>query len=169
MLDEKFEYMPNKSYMYGAILFSIILLLPLFILSMWFLYLEEWVGFRHMVISFSGIAFMLILCVAEAKLKVIFGKEAIYIQRNQKCKIREYRYDRYVFAYYCKNYKGQKFLILSECELERKRVKKIVFWGGGVGATFYDSCVVLFVDENNKQIDVVREYISKNIKNICEI
>jgi len=166
---EKIEYCPYKSYRYAAMLVSIITLIPLFIFMLILLCSGDCQGVGHMMIPFSVITLIVMLCGAESKRKIIFTKEAIYTQRNLRCNLKEYRYDTYLFAYYCKHYKGQLFLVLSECELERKQVKRIVFWGGGIGATFYDSCVIIYIDENNKQIGEVKKHISENVKNIYKI
>ena len=96
-----------------------------------------------------------------------------YISEEEKNKREsediEYKYEKYLFAYYCRSYKGRLYLILSSNELNRKKVKKIVNFEECMGKTFGNLYVVIFIDENNKQIDVVRKYISENIKNICEI
>lgn len=159
--------MPKYNYKYVAILFLIIGLIP-FVFALVFLYAKEMTGFWFMVISFSVFALMSKVLVEESKLKITFTNTALCIQHDKKSKKVSYSYDDYLYAYYCKNYKGQMFLILSESNLERKRVKSIVSYGGGVGATFYDSCVVIFIDESNKQIDDIKKHISEKIKNVYE-
>ena len=165
---EKIEYMPRKIYSYVAMMVFLIGLG----LSVFFLISvrpNDREDFFVLLIIILGYLLIAIILVLFSGLKVYFTKDAVYVQFNTKSKLKRYSYENYKFAYYCRNYKKQLFLIFSEEEIDKKRVKKIVAYGGGLGLTFYDSCVVIFIDHNNKQIDIIKEYISKTISDIHEV
>jgi len=168
LLKDKFDYYPNRDCKHLVRLLTVIILIPLCVLAMMFLYFKEMTGFKYMMILLIISLLMIEILVYLSKLKVFFSNTALYIQYGVKTRIAEYKYEKYLFAYYCKDYKGNEFLILSECELDKKRVKRIANIGGGIGVTLYDSCVVILIDESNKQIDDIKKHISEKIKNVYE-
>lgn len=169
LFEERLDYMPYKSEKYLAIFMIMVLELPICVLSMMLLHFQGVAGIKYVMIPNLGILLIAMIFLKSSQLKITFTTKALYTQNGKNQKNVEHRYRDYPFAYYCKNYRGQVYLILSECELERKRVKRIVSYGGNFGRTFYDSCIVVLIDQSNKQINIVKKYIVENIKNVYVI
>lgn len=164
--DKTIEYYPNKNYRIVAFILFIIDLLP-FGLSILLLFSKDTEGFWLTFLPFLLFLTIPMFLILLSRLQITFTNNAVYIKHDNKSKIMEYRYEDYPFAYYCKSYKGWMYLILSPCEIDKKKAKSIAHLSGET--TQYDSCVIISLNESSENEDIIRKLIHENVKKVYEV
>lgn len=164
MENDKIIYQP---YRIGKIIIFFLQMVLIFLIIMLGIAIKQnsFDGIVVIGILLSLIIVLIKLLYDSIKIKVIFDKEYIRLLNGGKQKRYDIPWKEISYGYYCKDWHGNLYLVLSSKSIEPKKVKKLVNkYTNSLNSNIYiDDCILIVIGTKNQMEQIEKVVYNKKL------